>query len=533
MAALRGWVRNRPIVAKLGAIFIVSLLTVVALLLVGVRALSDGEERARQLEQVGQLTRQTLEADMAHDAIRGDVLRMLLAASRGGDVSAEAAEVKADLADHSAILGGVVTTFTAPAMDASVQAAARIVAPAIANYIDLAGQTVTAAIGGDRAPASYAAFQTAFSEVEEKLPGVSDALEQVAAAASKSVGDERDRAVVMLSTAGLIGLLLTAAISWLVTRGIIVPLRDVSVVLNGMAEGDLSHTSKVDSTDEVGRMARDLNRAIGSVRGTVQSLSTSARTVAASADELSGASQRIVSAAALASDRAGAANHAAGEVSQNVDTLASASEEMGGSIAEISRNANDALRVAGDAVAMADQTNTMMSRLGASSVEIGNVVKVITSIAEQTNLLALNATIEAARAGDAGKGFAVVAGEVKELAQETARATDDISGRVEQIQADTDRAIEAISEIGSIIARINDFQVTIASAVEEQTASTQESSRTVTDVATRTGEIAATIADIADVANRNTAEADTSLTAARQLAGMAEDMNALVARFRF
>ncbi|MET7420625.1 methyl-accepting chemotaxis protein [Dactylosporangium sp. NPDC005555] len=533
MAALRGWLRNRPIVVKLGAIFFVSLLTVVALVAVGVRTLADGEDRARQLERIGQLTRQTLEADMAHDAIRGDVLRMLLAVSRGGDVSAEAAEVKADLAGHSAILGGVVTTFTAAGIDASVRAPAQVVAPAIANYIDLAGQTVTAAIGGERAPASYAGFQTAFSEVEQKLPAVSDALERVAAAASRSVGDERDRAVYLLSTAGGIGLLVIVAISWLVMRGIIVPLRDVSVVLNGMAEGDLTHTSKVDSTDEVGRMALDLNRAIGSVRGTVQSLSTSARTVATSADQLSGSSQRIYSAAELAGARSGAANLAAGAVSLNVDTLASASEEMGASIAEISRNANDALRVARDAVTMADQTNTMMSRLGASSVEIGNVVKVITSIAGQTNLLALNATIEAARAGDAGKGFAVVAGEVKELAQETARATDDISRRVEQIQADADRAIEAISEIGSIIARINDFQVTIASAVEEQTASTQESSRTVTDVATRAGEIAATIADIADVAGRNTAEADTSLTAARQLARMADDMNALVARFRF
>ncbi|GAA1561636.1 hypothetical protein GCM10009827_098780 [Dactylosporangium maewongense] len=532
MGALRNWLRNRPIAVKLGAVLAVALVTVGALLFVGVRALTDGEERARELEHVGKLTRETLEADMAHDAIRGDVLRMLLAVSRGGDTGTEVAEVRADLASHSEILGGVHATFTAPGMDASVRAAAQAVAPAIANYIDLAGQTVTAAAGGDRNPASYAKFQTAFSEVEAKLPGVGDALERVASAASKSVGDERNRAVLVLSTAGVIGLLLTVAISWLVMRGIVAPLRDVSSVLNGMAEGDLLRTSAVGSTDEVGLMARDLNRAIDSVRSTVQALSRSARTVATSADELSGASQRIVSAAALASDRAGAANHAAGEVSLNVDTLASASEEMGGSIAEISRNANDALRVAGDAVSMADQTNAMMSRLGTSSVEIGNVVKVITSIAEQTNLLALNATIEAARAGDAGKGFAVVAGEVKDLAQETARATDGISRRVEQIQADAEHAIEAISEIGSIIARINDFQVTIASAVEEQTASTQESSRTVSDVAVRTGEIAATIADIADVAGRNTTEADTSLAAARQLAGMAEDMNALVARFR-
>ncbi len=181
---------------------------------------------------------------------------------------------------------------------------------------------------------------------------------------------------------------------------------------------------------------------------------------------------------------------------------------------------------------MADQTGAVMSRLGESSTAIGNVVKVITSIAEQTNLLALNATIEAARAGDAGKGFAVVAGEVKDLAQETARATEDISRRVDAIQADAGLAVGAIEQIGAIIARINDFQVTIASAVEQQTATTQETSRTVSDIAGRTNEIAQTIAGLADVAERNTTEANTSLTAARELSSMAEEMTRLVGRFR-
>ena len=143
-----------------------------------------------------------------------------------------------------------------------------------------------------------------------------------------------------------------------------------------------------------------------------------------------------------------------------MQTVASGTEEMTASIREIAKNAQDAAGVAASAVQVADQTNATVAKLGESSAQIGDVIKSITSIAEQTNLLALNATIEAARAGEAGKGFAVVANEVKDLAQETANATEDISHRVEQIQIDTEAAVSAISEISAIIARINDTQST-------------------------------------------------------------------------
>ncbi len=153
---------------------------------------------------------------------------------------------------------------------------------------------------------------------------------------------------------------------------------------------------------------------------------------------------------------------------------------------------------------MRPETNATVSSLGESSAEIGNVVKVITSIAEQTNLLALNATIEAARAGEAGKGFAVVANEVKELAQETARATEDIARRVEAIQSDTTGAVDAINRISAIIERINDFQTTISSAVEEQTATTAEMSRNVTEASTGAVQIAKNIAGVAQAARDTT-----------------------------
>jgi methyl-accepting chemotaxis protein len=182
----------------------------------------------------------------------------------------------------------------------------------------------------------------------------------------------------------------------------------------------------------------------------------------------------------------------AGEVSAKVATVATGTDEMALSIREISVNASEAAGVAADAMSVAAETTQTITRLGESSAEIGNVIKVITGIAAQTNLLALNATIEAARAGEAGKGFAVVASEVKDFAQETAKATEDIGRRVAAIQSDTAVAVavEAISRISSVIERVHGFQTTIASAVEEQNATTNEMGRNVAQAAASSAEIA-------------------------------------------
>jgi methyl-accepting chemotaxis protein len=205
---------------------------------------------------------------------------------------------------------------------------------------------------------------------------------------------------------------------------------------------------------------------------------------------------------------------------------------MGASIREIAQNASEAAQVASAAVATAETTNQAVSRLGESSTEIGNVVKAITSIAEQTNLLALNATIEAARAGEAGKGFAVVANEVKELAQETARATEDISRRVEAIQTDTAGAVDAIGEISKIISRINDYQLTIASAVEEQTATTNEMTRSVGEAAGGSAEIALNLSGVATATRAANASVLEAQRASAELAATSERMRELVRRFQ-
>jgi methyl-accepting chemotaxis protein len=212
------------------------------------------------------------------------------------------------------------------------------------------------------------------------------------------------------------------------------------------------------------------------------------------------------------------------EVSRNVQTMAAGTEEMTASIREIAKSASEAARVATQAVKSAETTNLTVGKLGESSAEIGKVIKVITSIAQQTNLLALNATIEAARAGEAGKGFAVVANEVKELAKETAKATEDISQKIEAIQSATRGAVSAIDEIRIIIHQISEIQHTIASAVEEQTATTNEMGRNVAEAARGASEIAQNISGVAEGAQETTRGATKTKQSAEDVAKMSTEL---------
>jgi methyl-accepting chemotaxis protein len=330
----------------------------------------------------------------------------------------------------------------------------------------------------------------------------------------------------------LAGVLLSVALALLIGRGISRRLAGVRDVLDAVADGDLTGEAVATGRDEVGKMAVAVNRATTSIRQTVAALADSSRTLAASSQQLSLSAEAIAGNAHETSTQTGLLATASEDVSRSVQTVAAGTEEMGSAIREISQSANDAAGVASQAVTEAAATNASVAKLGESSAEIGNVVRVITAIAEQTNLLALNATIEAARAGESGKGFAVVASEVKDLAQETAKATGDISQRVEAIQADTDGAVAAIGRISAIIAQINDYQTTIASAVEEQTATTNEMSRSIGEASTGSTSIADNVASVANAARTTTATVADTQRSAQELARMSAELESVVARFR-
>jgi methyl-accepting chemotaxis protein len=300
-----------------------------------------------------------------------------------------------------------------------------------------------------------------------------------------------------------------------------------------IAAGDLTLDDlKVRSQDELGDLTTAINKMSSSLKRMIQAITENTLQVASASEELNVASQQITANSEETSAQADVVSKAAHAVSQNLQTVATGAEEMGASIKEIAKNATEAAKVATSAVKVAETATTTVSKLGDSSLEIGQVIKVITSIAQQTNLLALNATIEAARAGEAGKGFAVVANEVKELAKETAKATEDISRKIEAIQTDTKAAVEAIASISTVINQINDISSTIASAVEQQNATTNEMSRNVSEAARGSGEITSNITGVAEAAQGTTRGATDTQNASRQLVETCTQLRHLVEQFK-
>jgi methyl-accepting chemotaxis protein len=309
---------------------------------------------------------------------------------------------------------------------------------------------------------------------------------------------------------------------------------DSRLITHAASEGKLG--VRADASRHQGayrKVVEGFNQTLDIIVEPLKTTAENASTLASSSGELTAVSQQMAGNAEETAVQANVVSAASEEVSRNVALVASASEQMQASIREISKNANDSARVAKNAVHVASTTNETMKHLGESSREIGNVIKVITSIAQQTNLLALNATIEAARAGEAGKGFAVVANEVKELAKQTAKATEEISRKIEAIQGVTKGAVTAIEEISTIINQINDISNCIASAVEQQTATTNEIGRSVNEAAQGVNDIAKNIGGVATAARNTTRGANDTKAASLQLSEMAARLQAAVAKFSF
>ncbi len=377
----------------------------------------------------------------------------------------------------------------------------------------------TATPTGDDVAKSAAELVTSYEQLNEK---------------SKEDLESASRSLIWtLSLATLASIGIGVFVAIFLARSIASSTAAVLGQAEAIAAGDLTRDDlEVRSRDELGDLMIAINKMSGSLKTMIVSIRANAMQVASASEELNSTSQQITANSEETSAQADVVSKAAQTVSQNLQTVATGAEEMGASIKEIAKNATEAAKVATGAVKVAETTTSTVSKLGDSSTEIGQVIKVITSIAQQTNLLALNATIEAARAGEAGKGFAVVANEVKELAKETAKATEDISRKIEAIQTDTKAAVDAIASISGVINQINDISGTIATAVEEQNATTNEMSRNVSEAAQGSGEITNNIAGVAEAAQGTTRGATDTQKASQQLVETSNELRHLVEQFK-
>jgi len=521
-----GWFADRSLAVKFGLLVTVVVLALAALLttlVVSNSAVSAAEEESGHFNDAQALV---LQLDTRASEFKVDAFRALVSATPADEL-ANLAEDEATATELLEELAGVPLSGDSATTVAALEAS-------FSDYTEAIGAIVDAAVA-DQATArlGYPAIQEANDVTDSAVGAAKDALSAGTEAAEARMAAAISRADTLGTVAVAVGLVLIVGLSLLTQRSLARPIVRVKAALEAMARGDLTVPVGVPAKDEVGQMATALDTAQEHLRTVIASVAASSDAVAAASEELSASSAQISDSAQETSAQSGVVSAAAEEVSRNVATVAAGAQEMGSAIREISQSVNEATRVAGQAVTEAQATTATVTRLGTSSQEIGAVVKVITSIAEQTNLLALNATIEAARAGEAGKGFAVVANEVKELAQETARATEDIARRVEAIQGDTGGAVAAIGRISEIIGSINDYQLTIASAVEEQTATTSEMSRSVQEAAGGSTEIATNIVGVSTAAGSTTQALGQTRMAVDELSRMASDLRTTVARFTY
>ncbi|MCE9572009.1 MAG: methyl-accepting chemotaxis protein [Deltaproteobacteria bacterium] len=465
--------------------------------------------------------------DMMHDALRADVLSALVA-----NTPEQVAAARHDIDDHAARFRRETDALARYDLSSETRAAIASLQPKLAAYVTAAERLVeAAATDKSRAFALRPAFDASFKELEGANEQLGEQIEHmggdISAAQSAAA---RARLILLLLVVAAGGAIIFGGS--LVGRRIVKSVNQTAGVLHAVATGDMTQRVEVDDGTEIGQMMGSLNTSLDQIETMLGEIRSSARDLSATAGPMGQAVEEIARNSERSSAQSSSAATASTQSSGNIQTVAAATEEMAATIRDVARNAQQAARVAGTAVAVARHTNESVTRLGASSVEIGAVVDVITQIAEQTNLLALNATIEAARAGVAGRGFAVVATEIKELAKQTAKATEEIRGKIAGIQRDTGEAVKDIAQVGEVIGQIDAIQNSIAAAVEQQAAVTSDIGRNISEIAASADTIARDIQSANQAARDNASLAERSTGAVRELTSVAARLERAVATFR-
>ena len=521
----------------------------------GYWGIASVHQTTAQVAATGSAIRNHIEAGVYNDLTRADTSAVFTAK---GDEQQNKAE---EFAQHGKLLQDRLAKARDFAVDSASQSMLESEKQLGSQYVSAGDSLINAIIHNpSSAPALLGPYLQLYKDLQGKIEETSDQLGKSAQEAELSATKKAARAThVMFGMCGaslLLLLVLATSVSRSITQGVdreklaaaevlqgaererlaaqelTQKVDSILTVVSAAGHGDLTKEISVRGSDAIGQMGEGLGKFFADLRHSIGGIGASAMSLASASEELTTVSHQMSANAEETSAQTKVVSGATLQVSQNLQTVATGAEEMGASIKEIAKNATEAAKVATSAVRAAEAANATVSKLGDSSAEIGQVIKVITSIAQQTNLLALNATIEAARAGEAGKGFAVVANEVKELAKKTAKATEDISRKIETIQVDAKAAVDSIGTISEVINQINGISNTIATAVEEQNATTNEMARNVSEAAHGSGEITSNIAGVAEAAESTSRGAGDTQKAAQQLVETSTELRRLVEQFK-
>ncbi len=431
------------------------------------------------------------------------------------------------------------------------------------QYVDLNDKFMVISNSGNMAAATAlytGEMRTIYNKFWADLQAGEDYELRMGKKASDDGAQTYSSARILIMVAMGIAATLCVVMGWLIVSGVSVPIRSMTAAMARLARHDLNtQIFGGERKDEVGDMAKavlvfknsmietdrlkeeqeEAQRAAAARSALIDRLTSDfdakvqgvVQTVSGQATEMESSAQSMSATAEETTKQASAVSAASEQSAANVQTVASAAEELSSSIAEISRQVSHSSRIAGNAVSEAGKANEMVQGLLNASQKIGEIVAMINDIADRTNLLALNATIEAARAGESGKGFAVVAAEVKNLASQTSRATEEISAQINGVQGATQDAVNAIASISRIIGEVDQIATAIAAAVEEQGAATQEIARNVEETARGTQEVSFNIGGVTEAANSTGAVANRVLAGARMLSSQSSEMRGLVEAF--